>query len=145
VAEPYAMWMKFPNARLFVHYTAGCTIIESFYQSIRAPLQILPVGDPLASPWQPKATVVIMGLEGDLPAADTREVTAAVRTRESGLFFTRYLFLLDGRQQGEPVIYPELTLKFDGLTSGVHTLRCVASTPGPIRFQAFGEIAFTKP
>ena len=31
---------------------AGCTLIESLYQAVRCPLQLLPVGEPLASPWR---------------------------------------------------------------------------------------------
>ena len=42
---------------------AGCTALESFYQSIRQPLQYLPMGDPLAAPFKPKGEVLVEGLE----------------------------------------------------------------------------------
>ena len=51
VSEPFALWPKFPNARFFVHYASGRTMVESFFASIRCPLQILLVGDPLTRPW----------------------------------------------------------------------------------------------
>ena len=60
IAEPYAMWTKFPNARFYAHYASGCTMIESFFQSIRCPLQLLMVGDPLASPWAPNQSMILV-------------------------------------------------------------------------------------
>ncbi|HPR83671.1 MAG TPA: TIGR03790 family protein, partial [Pontiellaceae bacterium] len=48
VTEPYANWLKFPHARFFVHYASGCSAMESFYQSIASPMQVLLLGDPLS-------------------------------------------------------------------------------------------------
>lgn len=57
VTEPYAIQAKFPNAFLHVYYASGCTLGESFYQSVQGPYQILLVGDPLCKPWaKPKLT-----------------------------------------------------------------------------------------
>ena len=57
VTEPLAIWTKFPSARFYVHQAKGFSILESFYLSIRCPLQILLVGEPLARPFaeQPAA------------------------------------------------------------------------------------------
>ena len=64
VCEPMSIWAKFPNARFYNHYASGCTVIESFYQSIRCPFQIMLVGDPLAAPWASSpATLDITGLK----------------------------------------------------------------------------------
>ncbi len=51
VVEPFALWMKFPHARFYVHYVGGATMMESFYLALRCPMQLLLVGDPLAGPW----------------------------------------------------------------------------------------------
>ncbi|HPF99633.1 MAG TPA: TIGR03790 family protein [Kiritimatiellia bacterium] len=51
VTEPMAIWTKFPAARFYVHQARGCSILESFFLSIRCPLQILLIGDPLARPF----------------------------------------------------------------------------------------------
>ena len=59
VSEPYANWKKFPSAFYFCHYITGCTVIESFYQSVSSPLQVLFVGEPLAAPWAPRGKVEI--------------------------------------------------------------------------------------
>jgi uncharacterized protein (TIGR03790 family) len=48
VTEPYNVWTKFPHARFFVHYASGCSAMESFYQSIASPVQVLLLGDPLS-------------------------------------------------------------------------------------------------
>ena len=48
VTEPYNHWIKFPHARFYGHYVAGCTAMESFYQSIASPVQVLLLGDPLS-------------------------------------------------------------------------------------------------
>lgn len=51
VVEPFSIWMKFPHARFYVHQVGGATMMESFYLSLRCPLQLLLVGEPLARPW----------------------------------------------------------------------------------------------
>ncbi|MBM4142749.1 MAG: hypothetical protein FJ225_04025 [Lentisphaerae bacterium] len=137
VAEPFANWRKFPAARFFAHYAAGCALIESLYQSIASPLQIYLVGDPLASPWAPAAEVVLEGLpEGDV--SGVLSVAARVRA-EPGDHFGRFLFLLDGRGVGRE---PTLRLDTGGLAGGEHTLRCVAYRTGLARSQAFTERSF---
>ena len=69
VVEPYSNPNKFPSARFFVHYAAGCTMLESFYQSITCPLQSLLLGDPLAKPYAVPLSVKVVGadaLESDV-------------------------------------------------------------------------------
>lgn len=51
VAEPYSLQFKFPSPMLYAYYARGLSAIESFYQSIASPYQLLIVGDPLAQPF----------------------------------------------------------------------------------------------
>lgn len=51
VAEPYSLQYKFPTPMLYGYYSQGLSAIESFYQSISSPYQLLIVGDPLAQPF----------------------------------------------------------------------------------------------
>ena len=51
VAEPYALQQKFPLATLHVHYREGCSLAESFFQTVAGPYQLLVIGDPLARPY----------------------------------------------------------------------------------------------
>lgn len=138
VNEPYSAWLKFPHARFFVHYASGCTAIESFYLSIRSPLQILLVGDPLARPWAPKAALKITEQSGDKPAS---RIYKAEASSKDGTVFIRYLFLLDGK-----VISTEESCSIDlaGLTAGIHKLRAVATSAGSLKHQAFTEIDIKK-
>ena len=65
VIEPKAYWQKFPAAALFLHQRRGCTMIESIYLATVCPLQLLPVGDPLASPWAERPHPRIEGNPAD--------------------------------------------------------------------------------
>lgn len=61
VAEPYAIQAKFPLPSLHVHYRRGCSLAESFYQSVASPYQLLIVGDPLCQPWAKRPNLTIEG------------------------------------------------------------------------------------
>lgn len=145
VTEPLAIWTKFPGARFFVHYVSGCSMIESFFQSIRCPLQILLVGDPLAQPWAPGAELVMRGITNE-------NVSGIVSLRaevsaEPGNHYSKFAFLLDGRpvltaarDKDEPANSLKLdTTKFE---DGPHTLRAIAYRTGLVRTQVFVEKEF---
>ena len=140
VVEPYAIWMKFPNAWLYVHYASGCTAIESYYQSISCPLQMLIIGDPLAQPWAPRAKVIL----GNVVAADDArgyEVQAIVQSSHKGSY-RRFMFLVDGRAVTGIERRSVLTFQTAKMKNGSHTLRAVAYRTGPVRSQAFDERTF---
>lgn len=59
VTEPTANPYKFPNASLHLHYARGCSLAESFYQSVQGPFQLLIVGDPLCQPWAKQAEISV--------------------------------------------------------------------------------------
>jgi hypothetical protein len=132
VTEPYAIWKKFPSSHIFVIYADGCTVMESFYQSIRCPLQQLIVGVPLAAPWAEPAEVKITGLE-DGPYSGTVSCAVNVRTRTKH-YFGQTLWLLDGRIVGKGDRFEWDTAT---VANGVHRLRAVVSRTGLIRTQAF--------
>ena len=71
VTEPMAIWRKFPSPFLFVHYAAGCSLSEAFYQSVSGPFQLLIIGDPLCRPFARIPTVIVENLTpGQVVAAD---------------------------------------------------------------------------
>jgi uncharacterized protein (TIGR03790 family) len=135
VTEPFAIWTKFPHARFFVHYAAGCTAMESFYQSLRCPLQILPVGDPLARPWAPNADVSIR--RTDRGEGGTLTFQASVESAPEQ--YPRIEYLLDGRALGRG---PGVGIPAASLERGQHTLRAVAYRAGMVRCQSFAELNF---
>jgi len=134
VTEPYALWMKFPHARFYVHYASGCTLIESFFQAVRCPLQILAVGDPLANPWAPRDRLLLKGL-----GETSREGVLQLRAEPASdalRYYRRFCFLLDGKKIADG---PSLVLDTRKLAPGVHTVRAVAATVGLVRNQIFTE------
>ena len=140
VVEPYALWMKFPHARLFAYPPAGCTILESYYQAIRCPLQILIIGEPLSSPWAPASTLTLKGLPGG-GLSRRCTVSAAVHARNDEIF-NRFAFLVDGRILQPAGTNASILLDPAGLRRGRHTLRAVAYRVGMVRAQIFCETRF---
>lgn len=136
VVEPYAIWSKFPSAFIFVHSLAGCTAIESFYQSVLSPLQILPLGDPLSRPWAPKLEPEI-AIKGET-ASGMVEMQASVKNEALGVFL-RFTWLVDGR-----VVATGRTFMWDtrNVEKGAHHVRVVVSRQlESARHQDFVEIA----
>jgi uncharacterized protein (TIGR03790 family) len=135
VSEPFSIWTKFPNGRFYVHYASGCSMIESFFQSVRCPLQLLVVGEPLAAPWASRPEMVLYGLDSDVLSGVER-IRADVLAEPPDVY-SRYLFLLDGRVAGTE---RELDLDTTKIEEGEHVLRAVAYRTGLVRNQVFKEV-----
>jgi len=148
VTEPMAKWAKFPCAWTYVHYASGCTAIESLYQGVSCPLQTLFVGEPLACPWAPDASLNLTGLEA-IAAAGNVSVKANVASR-AARSFVRYMFLLDGRviparQESKATQAGNgntIEIAVSSLADGTHALRAVAYSSGSVRGQVFAEKTF---
>jgi hypothetical protein len=137
VTEPYAVWMKFPNAWIFVHLAAGCTMLEAVAQSVRCPYQLLPVGDPLAAPGQPRGRVTIES-PGDGPVWGRFPVRIRV-TGDPEVTWTSGAVFLDGRRRAEfDVAAGGAEVDIEGLDAGVYELRVVVYAAGLVRHQCFG-------
>lgn len=123
VTEPYNLQAKFPVAFVQVHYAAGCSLAEAFYQSVAGPYQQLLVGDPLCQPWARAPTVSVKGLvAGEVLR---RRCTLAPRA-ETTLPVARFDLLVDGVVRA--TCGPQGALDFDplGLAAGWHEARVVA-------------------
>lgn len=139
ITEPRSIWMKFPTARVHVHQASGCTALESMYQSVRCPLQLLVVGEPLSAPW----ARVDAAISVRAPATVTAPGKLRVEARVSGpdaRRFRRFLHLLDGRSVGRARL---IWVDTKGLTPGEHTIRTVAYSTGFVRHQVFAERTVT--
>ena len=108
VTEPYAIKQKFPNPFLHVHYTRGCSLAESFYQSIHTPLQLLIVGDPLCQPWAKTPSISISGVKKDQRVKGT--ITLYPRS-ESRIPIHHFELFVSGRRHD--VCLPGGSLIFD--------------------------------
>lgn len=132
VVEPYSNPNKFPSARFFVHYASGCTMLESFYQSIACPLQCLLLGDPLAKPYAVPLTVKVLG-----PDEVDHDFTylAQAQCRVPNVQFL-YSFMVDGKEvRGVSDDY-SVYLDIDKLSDGYHELRAVVRIKHLVEFSA---------
>ena len=134
VVEPRAIQAKFPLPSLQLHYARGCSLAESFYQSISGPYQILIVGDPLCQPWATPPKVAVNGIKADQKVSGTISITpisGTVLGRKIGSFD----IFLDGRLVTRNAPGNTLELDTTKLPDGYHELRIVGTSADPIETQ----------
>jgi hypothetical protein len=131
--EPTANQFKFPQPYLFVHYARGCNMVESHYQSIAAPYQLVIVGDALCQPWAKIPTVESAGAS----AGDTLSGTVTLTPSASGgaTEVDRFHLYLDGERVASCAPGGQLQLDTAGRSDGSHELRVVGICSGPIETQ----------
>lgn len=138
VVEPYSNPNKFPSARFFVHYTAGCSMLESLYQSIACPLQQLLLGDPLAKPYAPRIGLKVLGAE--TITADFTYAAQAESPVSNAKFL--YAFYVDGK----PIrgFSEEMTTVVPAheLADGYHELRAVACMQHMVQYHGLADKGF---
>jgi len=133
VVEPYSHWVKFPHARFYAHYAAGCTAMESFYQSIASPVQVLLLGDPLSQiavlPLQIKPVGLSKQITSDLDAAFVIDAKLPISVPPV------YSALLDGKMIKNGERNSLVELPFNEMGDGYHEVRMIvqaniATLPG---------------
>lgn len=134
VFEPYSIKQKFPLPSVHVHYANGCSIGESFYQSVQGPYQQLLVGDPLCQPWAdiPAVSVEELSTPGMLSGRVTLTPTVDKSFKAP---IKQYELFVDGfrKQQCRPG--GVLTWDTSKVEDGYHDLRIVATIDTPIATQ----------
>jgi len=137
-----------PGKRLFqgltpmaTHQVAGCTLIESLYQSIKCPLQILLVGEPFAAPWSPCGADKLMVRAPEEGKPLSGKITTEVEV-ESGTVaaYTQFMFLLDGKMLGKTDGTGRFEFDTTLVKNGPHAFRVVAYRTGAVRSQIFVDI-----
>lgn len=123
VTEPYAIPYKFPHAMMHVHYARGCSLAESFYQSIYGPFQTLIVGDALCQPFATQPRVAVEGVDPDEMISGIRELRfddsdSPVRVAGMELFVDGVLRRRDGSL--DPIEFDTALL-----SDGYHEIRVV--------------------
>ena len=134
VTEPRATWQKFPMASVFLHQRRGCSMIEAIYLATACPLQLLPVGDPLASPCAVRPEPRIAGADTVAPGGDVE-----LRAECADASRMRFDWLIDGRYAGRGA---ELRLS---LPPGRHRVRLVARGRGDVRVPGEAEVRLDVP
>ena len=131
VTEPFSLQAKFPHPSIQVHYARGASLVESFYQSVHAPYQLLVVGDPLCQPWAKIPTVEVVS------AADSKVLepgtvvsgTLELEPRASGggeEGADRFELFVDGLRVRQAPLGEKLVLDTTAMADGHHELRVVA-------------------
>ncbi len=131
--EPKANYFKFPNPFLFVHYARGCNLVESHYQAVASPYQLVMVGDALCQPWAKIPTVQVAGAA----AGDTLKGTVSLAPSASGgaSDVDRFELYLDGERVATCGKGGKLDLDTTSRSDGSHELRVVGIASGPIETQ----------
>ncbi len=140
VTEPRAYWTKFPAARFFVYYAAGCALIESFYQSVRCPLQSVLIGDPLMRPFGQAHQIVFETRSAERHAPIEARVIAP-RPAE----YARYEFWLNDQLLTNGVGRIRLDPVAAKIPPGTHRLRVVARRLGNVRQPLWAETEIVIP
>jgi hypothetical protein len=121
-----------------VHYARGCTLAESFYQSVHSPYQLLIVGDPLCRPWADIPRVLADGVKpGDvLTGLFTMKPTAVFpENARKTASVERFELYFDAIRVATCKPGQSLSLDTVQLPDGCHELRVVAIGPLPIESQ----------
>ena len=130
VTEPYANWAKFPHARFFVHYASGCSAMESFYQSLASPLQVLLLGDPLSQIAGLPVEIKTIGLSKEITSSVDASFVAEAKFPIAAPVL--YSALLDGRQIKAADGITLIELPFKEMGDGYHEVRIIAQVAAPV-------------
>jgi uncharacterized protein (TIGR03790 family) len=141
VAEPYAIQAKFPLPSIHVHYARGCSLAESFYQSIAAPYELLIVGDPLCQPW---AVFPQIGVDGVAPNQEVHGPLSITPTTSAkpGRTVKAFETFVDGRLVAQSTPGKTLTIDTTKLIDGYHELRVVGFANNAIETQGRAIVPF---
>jgi hypothetical protein len=131
--EPTNAPQKFPSAFIHVHYARGCSLAESFYQSVQGPYQLLIVGDALCRPWATIPEITVDGLAAGDDVKGTLEISPTATT--TGPAVDRFELYLDGARVDTCLPGESLTLDTARYSDGSHELRVIGIEASPIETQ----------
>jgi hypothetical protein len=134
VREPRAIQAKFPLPSLHLHYARGCSLAESFYQSVSGPYQLLIVGEPLCRPWAQFPTVDVGSLKPGQTVSGVLKI-APSGGGGSGLPLGTFDLFVDGRLTARGRPGQSFAVNTPKLAEGYHELRVVGTSSGPLETQ----------
>ena len=141
VCEPYAVAAKFPSARWHAHYARGCTLAESFYQSVNGPSQLLLGGDPLCCPFGKFPDFKITGIrDGDTVTGD---FTLKFPQQPRSPSIKHFEIFYDGVFLTKVDNTNQIKIATNATTDGYHEIRIVGVTDSPIANRRSKKIGFT--
>ncbi|MEA2080459.1 MAG: hypothetical protein U9P00_11495, partial [Pseudomonadota bacterium] len=125
VAEPYSFQEKFPVPLMHAWYADGCSLAESFYQSVKVPYQLIIVGDPLARPFAAFADIKLKSPPLVRPWSGIVTIEADIQA-PAGKPVSKVEFWVDGQYQFD--VPGDKPFSWDTRTveDGSHDIRLVA-------------------
>ena len=140
VYEPYVIAAKFPNARWHAHYARGVTLVESYYQSVSGPFQLLLLGDPLCCPFGKFPKFEIEGLEQN--SVIDGDFALKIKTADQSVPIKRFEMYFDGVFFQEVPQPKHIAISTDRMSDGYHEIRIVGVTKSPIANRHSEKVGF---
>ena len=140
VYEPYTIQAKFPTARWHAHYARGATLVDSFFQSVAGPFQLLLVGDPLCCPFGKFPKFEISGLENDTTV--TEDFLLKINLSSDSTPVKRFEVFYDGVFFAKVTDPEKFTVAIDRMDDGYHEMRIVAVSDSPIATRRSKKVGF---
>ena len=112
-----------------VHYARGCSLAESFYQSVEGPMQLLILGDALCQPFARFPEVQA----GNIPNEVQGTITISLRSAEKSPEISGVEIFLDGRLAGRRPGLTEIVFESANVSDGYHELRLVPIAAGLVQ------------
>jgi hypothetical protein len=113
-------------------YASGCSLAESFYQSVSNPYQLLIVGDPLCRPW---AKIPVIRANGIKPGQKLQGTVELTPSCSGQVPMAKYRLFVDGRLAGECAPGKTLSMDTTKLADGYHDVRIVGIDRSPTESQ----------
>ena len=140
VYEPYAIAAKFPSARWHAHYARGCTLAESYYQSVSGPFQLLIVGDPLCCPFGNFPSFTVKGLKPNTIVE--QDFDLQIQAADDGPAIRSYGMYYDGVFLTTIKTPENFNVAIDGMKDGRHEIRIVGVADTPTANRATKRFEF---
>jgi hypothetical protein len=140
VYEPWAMAAKFPDARWHAHYARGCTLAESYYQSVTGPFQLLLVGDPLCCPFGKFPKFEIKSLSDTVSVTGDFEIQ--IDEHPDSPEVSHYDVFFDGVFVSSIEKAGTIPVETDAMSDGHHELRIVGVARSPTANKTSHSIGF---
>ncbi len=123
VIEPFTMPRKFPSPMIHVHYARGCSLAESFYQSLHGPFQTLIVGDALCQPFAKPPKVLLEGVQSMESVSGIKRLT--FNQEDSTVRVVGMEMFIDGVMRRRDRSMEPIEFDTSLLTDGYHEIRTV--------------------
>ncbi len=140
VTEPFALQFKFPDPMIHVHYARGCSLAESFYQSLSGPFQLVIIGDALCQPWAIPPKPVLTGLTPNSTVKGQN--TVKISAEDGSVPFNTMEVYFDGRLVARHGELKDVHFDSAKMSDGYHDLRVVVIDTTPIQTRASRFVPF---